>query len=224
MGNDVDYRSAKMATNDPEVESHSLNDGVTGLISILESASSSDPEGIGFISLWSHGTPGRVFEKGHWNGKNRITLNDLSTIEASVNNGDINFAEGAIIFLGACNAGMNLGGTSFAQKLADITGAIVVAADGQVGPKNEKGNNLVYTTFYPKNNHFHWFTKGNSSKKVGSEVNTMSLLKRAKEQTRSIKPIKAKEAAPVSPNSYNNADRKSDQYYSDEFLKWWYKK
>ena len=54
----------------------------------------------------------------------------LDQLDEAVQNGDINFSDGAVIYLGGCNAGtcVDENSISFAQKLANVTGAEVVAA------------------------------------------------------------------------------------------------
>jgi RHS repeat-associated protein len=199
MGRDVRYRGQNLASYDSEIEHTELNNGITGLTKILQNASSTDKDGIGFIALWSHGISGEIFENRNWI-YNSISTNDLELIETSVNNGDINFADGAIIYLGACNAGTNDGnGTSFAQKLANITGASVIAAtNDQVGPKNESKGKLIYTTYYPNKNQFNWFGNKKTPISHGSEADVMSLLNTAKDRTTPAEYLK-----PLPDNSWN---------------------
>ena len=76
-----------------------------------------------------------------------ISSNDLDEIATLVETNKIKFYDNAIIYLGGCNVGtagdiINPSTNEseyivFAQKLADVTGAVVIAANDQVIPKKE---------------------------------------------------------------------------------------
>jgi hypothetical protein len=188
-----------ISSYDNEVEHHNLRNGIEGLISVFKQATAADSEGIGFVSLWSHGVPGGIFDGGDWS-TNIIGSDNLEPLKYAVDNGNINFADGAIIYLGACNAGTDDSeGISFAQKLANITGAIVVAArNDKVGPADESKGNMIYTTYYPKKNQFNKFEKNKKPEAIGGQVDVMHLLSRSKNNTNGLNKME-------SLNTWNDA-------------------
>lgn len=100
----------------------------------------------------------------------------------AIDQGEVKFTKGAILYLGACNVASDKWGTSLAQELANITGCIVVAANDRVGPKDENNGKLRYTVAYPKKNQF--FKLGYSDRKgIGAEIDVMDLLGEAKWRT-----------------------------------------
>ncbi|UII32748.1 hypothetical protein LVD17_02725 [Fulvivirga ulvae] len=94
------------------------------------------------------------------------------------------------------NAGTDWSGEgSFAQELAEATGALVVAAgDDQVGPKDESNGNMVYTTAHPSENQFRVFKAGQTPVGIGSTVDVNVLMNAAERRTseipEKIEPIK----------------------------------
>ncbi|MDR2955263.1 MAG: DUF6443 domain-containing protein [Prevotella sp.] len=197
MGKDVNYRGQLLSRNDNSVEHHNISNGIKGMVSTLKDATASDPEGIGFLSIFSHGAEGQIFGDDWRTNDNSIYSSDLDQLEEAIKNGDISFSRGAIIYLGACNAGTNKRiSTSFAQKLANVTGATVVAANDRVGPKDETNGNMVYTVAHPRKNAF--FNFGNSEPyELSNEVDVMRLLKQAKRMTQqpseNIEPVSSQD-------------------------------
>lgn len=196
MGSDVRYRGEKLANNDSSVEHHQLSGGINGFISILKQATNADSEGIGFISLWSHGSEGMIFAGGDWKN-NSIRSGDLSKLKTAISNGEIVIAKNAIIYLGGCNAGTSDYGIALAQELANATGAIVIAANDKVGPKNETNGNMIYSTYHPRSNNFIQFGLLDEPLHLGPEIDVNHLLNQAKTMTKSIlnsdmQPIKPK--------------------------------
>lgn len=184
MGKDVRYRGDIIAINNSSVEHHSISGGIGGLVSTLKNASSQDPDGIGFMAIWSHGTSNKIMEE---DGAGAITVNDLDNLKNAVDNGEIAFAKGSIIYLGGCNVGWtDKNGKGFAQRLADITGAVVVAANDKVTPIKETNGDMIYSTGHPiyPNSYFWRFGRKKRYKPAeGKQVNVMSLLYEAIEWT-----------------------------------------
>ncbi|PTB96007.1 hypothetical protein C9994_09320 [Marivirga lumbricoides] len=200
IGNDVKYRGQRVE-NKVSGSSHknikSTSKASVEFKSTLKNVSNQDSKGIGFLGVFSHGVPNKIFGKdGYQNG---ISKNDLSQLSEAVKNGDIKFAEGAVIYLGACNAGTGWGDeNSFAQELSEITGASVVAAENdQVGPKDESNGNMVYTTANPSENEFKIYEPGTAAVGIGPTVDVNQLIEIATTRTsdvpQRIEPIKPEE-------------------------------
>lgn len=198
LGSDVRYRGANLVLKVPDAEHTNISANSSakeGIIQRFKDATASDPKGIGFVAVFSHGVPDKLFgQSGYSNG---ITTENLSELEAAVQSGDITFAQGAIIYLGGCNAGtcgsfVDAGGNiiPFGQRLAEITGATVIAAQDQVGPLDETGGNLKFTTYSPKKTQFQAFEQGQEPQGVGSTVDVVELAKRARDRTIKIEKIK----------------------------------
>ncbi len=184
LGQDVRYRGGiftRGVNGSTHTHLSSNRTATNDFVDALREATANDPNGIGFVSIWSHGIPGEAFGSGA--GAGGIESTDLGALETAISNGEISFAQGAIIYLGACNAGTDYTGGSLAQNLADITGVEVVAAvDDQVGSVNESTEILEYTTAYPRDHSFHSFTAGNASQELGSRVEVFGLQNRAQTQ------------------------------------------
>jgi RHS repeat-associated protein len=126
FNSDVNYRAEKLEkANESEVSKKVLttNPGAQ-LAQAFVDASKADANGIGFVAIWGHGSPNNMW------GSNSSTLakDDLDALREAVNNGDINFTDNALIYIGNCNAGTeDENGMSFAQEIADITGVTVIA-------------------------------------------------------------------------------------------------
>lgn len=117
-----------------------------------------------------------------------MEISDLAYLKTAVENGDIVFSKDACILITACNAGSDWDVddgngstrvTSFAQELANITGATVYAGrdvegDGGVAPRTEKrGEEMTYQMRNYKKGSFFKFTKGSEPEDVGNIFNTM---------------------------------------------------
>ncbi len=197
IGADVEYRGKRIA-NKVSGSSHtnisSTDNAAERVVNTLKSESASDPKGIGFLGIFSHGVADKVFGKGgYFNG---MTTADVEDVSSGVTSGEIKFADGAVIYLGGCNAGTDWSGNgSFAQELAEATGALVVAADNdQVGLKDESNGNMVYTTAYPAENEFNVYKAGQSPVGIGPTVDVNVLMNAAERRTsetpKKIEPIK----------------------------------
>jgi hypothetical protein len=188
LGKDVFYRGRELNRIDKSVEHHNISNGIDGFLDVLKNATALDSDGIGFISIWSHGAAGMIFGENWRSTDNYIYSSDLNQLENAIDNEEVIFAADAVIFLGACNAGTDKkNAVSFAQKLANITGATVIAANDRVGPKDESKGNLIYSVSFPKKNKFFEFTS-DGKLEIGSEINVVSLLEQVK-QLQQLVPI-----------------------------------
>ena len=196
LGGDVNYRkpllksiheSAIVETIVAADKQGSPNE-IEQLCGLLKRATAEDPgHTIGFVAIWGHGSYGVVYGY-NGNPRGRIEISDLAYLKTAVDNGDIVFNKDACILITACNAGSDWDVddgngstrvTSFAQELADITGATVYAGrdvegDSGVAPKTEKrGVEMTYQMRHYKKGSFFKFTKGNDPEDVGNIFNTM---------------------------------------------------
>ena len=184
MGYESRYRGEMLSSSQKGVEHYEVNNGAQDLLSILKTATTSDPEGIGFISLWSHGSANGVFGEDFRN--NNIYTSALKELKTAIDNGEIVFHENAIIYIGACNAGTK----DFASTLSQITGAKVIAANDKVTPITENFNEMIYSTGFPRTNSFYEFSLYENPKKIGGRTNVIEWLDKAKRSTSSnIEPI-----------------------------------
>ena len=195
LGGDVNYRksllksiyeSAIVETIVAADKQGSPNE-IEQLCGLLKRATVEDPEHtIGFVAIWGHGSYGVVY--GHGIPTGRMEISDLAYLKTAVENGDIVFSKDACILITACNAGSDWDVddgngstrvTSFAQELANITGATVYAGrdvegDGGVAPRTEKrGEEMTYQMRNYKKGSFFKFTKGSEPEDVGNIFNTM---------------------------------------------------
>lgn len=181
IGADVEYRGRWLARLRDNAAHHHISgsmDAASSFVEALKTASASDPTGIGFVALFSHGDAGVVFGQ----DAGGIVVQDLGEILDAVNSGEITFTEGSIIYLGGCNAGTSCPGGSFAQALANATGASVVASvNDRVGPKTETYAplQLVYTTGEPRQNEFATFTMNGKPVSAGSTADVIGLINQA---------------------------------------------
>ena len=199
MGGDVEYRKSHLRLLNSQAITTSLisptnpkePSEITSLVDVLSQATKNDPNKmIGFIAIWGHGTAGNVY------GSTGITSNptgsletsDLDRIRQAISDGEIVFSPNSIILITACNAGTptstftnpdgTLGEISFAQELADITGAKVIAGrnvsgDGGVSPLNETGGKeMSYQMRDYKKGSFFQFQSGQSPVDIGNTYST----------------------------------------------------
>jgi hypothetical protein len=215
IGSDVKYRGENFVKvfKDVEVVHISAEEKVTPrLISELSRISQSDPNGIGFLAIFSHGAGTSFFANSEEGGyKNRFTYDDLKTSFSG-----IKFTEGGQIYMGGCNLGRDLVQfrdandnivkiSSFAQKMADVTNTTVIAADDKVAPKDE--STFTYQPAHPKTNSFFKFNNGQTQDNIGSSVSVsqeFTFTKRRLENInlKPLEPIKIT-SIPV-PSSNNN--------------------
>jgi RHS repeat-associated protein len=195
LGGDVDYRKSHLKLlHEGALTATISNSNLQGkssmsqFVNVLKTATENDPNGmIGFIAIWGHGTGGNVFGSGG-NGKTGyLDISDLDVLRTAINNGDIVFNENAVILITACNAGTdgivtNEDGitrmTSFAQELADITGAKVIAGrdisgDGGVSPLKEiPGIEMSYQMRNYRQGSFFQFNANQPPVDIGNTYNT----------------------------------------------------
>ena len=159
MGEDVKYRSAFLKATDADIETFHIQlsvDATGKFIDFLTKSTNQDDKGIAFLAVFSHGSSNNIFAKGGF--LKGISSNDLDEIATLVETNKIKFYDNAIIYLGGCNVGtggdiINLSTNKseyvvFAQKLADLTGTIVIAANDQVTPKKDVSEKKLYDIFY----------------------------------------------------------------------------
>lgn len=79
---------------------------------------------------------------------------------------------------------------SFAQELADITGATVYAGrndngEGGVCPKVEKkGSSMTYQMAFPKKGSFYKFKRGESPEEVGDDIDLIKIIEQGTSSTK----------------------------------------
>ena len=190
MGKDVKYRASFIKTHNADVESLNIKNGeiaIGVLVNFLVENTKKDDKGIGFIAIFSHGTPNNIFVKGDFG--NGISSYDLDEIGSLVDNQSIKFFEECVIYLGGCNAGTEedminkdreLEYLTFAQKLADMTNATVIAANDRVTPITEKkdGSEMSYSVSNPNKGSFFLYRKGQDPVSIGGTVNIMDYIKK----------------------------------------------
>ncbi len=194
LGQEFNFRPDNMAFFRNYVKSIKINGGIDDLINALEKALGlklSEINGVSieltnkriiFLAIFSHGFENTIFGDG-----SNINKTDLIKLKELVEAGG--FHSDSVIYLGGCNAGT--GGTnSFAQELANITGATVIAMkdDGVAPTGNERTTKTM--TYGPKygakyNGNFYKFNKGTTPTLIGSSIDVIQLL----DTQRKIDPI-----------------------------------
>jgi RHS repeat-associated protein len=183
---DVNYRAnlLELATAD-EISTAvlTINPGEQ-LAQAFIDASSADENGIGFVAIWGHGSSDAQW--GTASNSNTMTIDDLEALRIAVANGDINFTDNAIIYIGNCNAGTcDENGESFAQEIADITGVTVIAGEGSVGMSKtqatEEEERMEYSMDNTYTQDFKMFEQGEESIELGGVMDVKFLLKRGKQ-------------------------------------------
>ncbi len=162
IGYDVEFRGAVLNNLNAEdvVVFHLKADSPTlakDLMEKLAIVSSLDPEGIGFLAIYSHGSP----DSGIW-GKEIIDGSeesfwysqiafgddgDFKLLTNAVNNGAVNFADKSIIYLGGCNQCLGVKDELYSpsqaerwKKAVNISGdknVSIIGANESVGPKDD---------------------------------------------------------------------------------------
>ena len=190
MGEDVKYRASFIKTHNSDVENLNIKNGEIAigiLANFLVENTKKDEKGIGFIAIFSHGIPNNIFVKGDFG--NGISSYDLDEIGSLVDNQSIKFFEECVIYLGGCNTGtegdmINKEGEveylTFAQRLADMTNATVIAANDRVTPIIEKkdGSEMSYSVSNPQKGSFFLYRKGQNPVSIGRTVNIMDYFKK----------------------------------------------
>lgn len=185
MGQDVQYRISRAEVHAPSAETHRNIDTGEDLINHLKG----DP--IDFWVFFSHGNDSRMFGK---NPKKRTTnyssgltltslaedrqfypkARTLADLEAAIKDGSIQFADDAIIYLGACAVAAANPNTNeiFAQELANVTGATVIAGEHQTEPQVENYQELIYTNIH----HFMEFRPNQAPKLLGPRFHLTKMM------------------------------------------------
>lgn len=170
------YRAKILNLFRAEIQNVKIDPMRGGLMSTLANASKADNE-ISFLALFSHGAANSIWGDHGF----KIRTRDLDNLELCIKLGEINFSKDAVIYLGGCNAGTHKRGRSFAQTLADISGATVYAlVDDSVAPVHEslKFTFLPKMTYGPEHrpdSQFHVFTPQNDSRPIGTTVDLIEL-------------------------------------------------
>jgi RHS repeat-associated protein len=198
MGGDVDYRKSHLTRLHTGAVTKSIvspnlptdPSEITSLVDVLSTATTNDASGtIGFIALWGHGYGGNIYgsEGATTNPTGSLEIADLDGLRTAIANGDIVFADDAVILITACNAGTDVtvpdgaGGTrttSLAQEIADITGAKVIAGrnvsgDGGVSPlKETPGVEMSYQMRNYSQGSFYQFETGLTPVDIGNTYQT----------------------------------------------------
>ena len=194
---DVNYRAERLELlNAGDITKKTLTtDPGTQLAQAFIDASAADENGIGFVAIWGHGTSD--YQWGTASNSTGMEIDDLGALRTAIENGDVSFTDNAIIYIGNCNSGTcNSDGSSFAQEMADITGARVIGGEGSVGVKDESNGNMEYTMYYPKTQNFKMFEARQTPIKLGGTMNIQPLLERGK--TMPIEKMKLKEIKSIS--------------------------
>lgn len=159
----------------------------TGLIALMRGKSirtdklyNKPDKEIMFMAIFSHGA------SDIWGDGDDITKNDLGMIKSYIKDGKLKFNKNALIYLGACNAGTDHDGSgSFAQELANVSGASVIGMmnDG-VAPKGAE-NSESSMIYGPKmgedeGGSFYMFQKGKDPKLIGTKVDVIKLIDQQK--------------------------------------------
>jgi RHS repeat-associated protein len=209
FNSDVNYRAQKLeVANEGEISKKVLTTNpATQLANAFVEASAADKNGIGFVAIWGHGSPNNMWGS----DSNSLDKDDLGALRTAVANGEVDFTDNAIIYIGNCNAGtLDANGRSFAQELADITGATVIAGStdnyddpnrlhrGSVGKKDEKNGNLKYTMWYPKLDNFKEYNAGEQPSQMSGEIDVKYLMMRGKSLP--LEKMKSREASPLTVN------------------------
>lgn len=133
-----------------------------------------------FMAIFSHGA------RGIWGDGYDITKSDLGMIKSYIKDGKLKFNENALIYLGACNAGTDHDGSgSFAQELANVSGASVIGMmnDG-VAPKGAENSesSMIYGPKMGENEGgaFYMFKKGKDPELIGKKVDVIKLIDQQK--------------------------------------------
>jgi len=113
-------------------------------------------------------------------------VDDLDALRTAVENGDVSFTDNAIIYIGNCNAGTcDANGESFAQEMADITGARVIAGEGSVGmtptQAAEESERMEYSMYNPNKQDFKASQQDEEPVELGGTMNVKTLLERGKQ-------------------------------------------
>lgn len=212
FGTDVAYRGALVKKIDNQAVVSNLNSSNTigQFVNAFRKASEADSKGIGFMAIFGHGTANGVF--GADGSTNFLDKDDLSALKTAIANGEVKFAEGSTIYMGNCNAGTcDNNGSNFAQELANITGANVIAGSasnedfqndhhaGSVGKQKESlaEGEMSYNMYLPKVGDFKTFKKGQEPSAIGNIINILPLIMQAKQVRDKIEsiPIKTIETA-----------------------------
>jgi len=185
MGQDVQYRISRAEVHAPSAETHRNIDTGEDIINHLKG----DP--IDFWVFFSHGNDSRLFGKNPrkrtTNYSSGLTLTSLAEkadfypksrtladLEKAIKDGSIKFAEDALIYLGACAVAASNPITNeiFAQELANVTGATIIAGEHQTEPQTENYQELIYTNIH----HFMEFRPNQTPKLLGPRFHLTKMM------------------------------------------------
>ncbi|MEM6262775.1 MAG: DUF6443 domain-containing protein [Bacteroidota bacterium] len=192
MGSDVQYRGRAFKDNVPIAETRHIDPnqkGAATLTSHLRSISSTDREGIGFVAIFSHGSAQKIFPLGGYFANASIGGVDFSPLQEALNQGEITFAEGAVVYLGGCNCGtvrlVSEGQQTFAQELAVALGVDVVAANGSsVTPSNPPTELSVMEYSVNAEDTFTRFSPDGTQVDLGNKINLVDLANQTQSQVK----------------------------------------
>ena len=179
LGHDVHYRGSLLQkiTNGDARHYHSSEANLDKLISILKAASDSDPAGISFLAVFSHGDGYQGTLIGVEGFSSSISIQDYKErLRNEILEGNIKFHQEAMVYFGGCGLGncpividengVNEG-EGFSKITAMITGASTIGGETSVSPYNESNGNMVYTVFSHAKDNFREYSKDGSFKKIG---------------------------------------------------------
>lgn len=188
MGTDVQYRVGRTAEHlcSFEYETQTMADGKI----LLETLKGEESEPVSVWVNFSHGNNSCLFGKDHKKKlcyyssglslypKNRNIYKgnqSLGELKWAVETGAIQFTEKALIVIHACVAGSvnEKEGLIFAQEVADITGATVIAGQHQTEPVLEDEVAMIYSNVHQ----FVKFRPNEMPVLIGKELNLTQLLK-----------------------------------------------
>jgi hypothetical protein len=207
IGSDIKYRGeniSKLQTNLDIVTYHiPSTEGIyENLDKILTGVSSSDPNGILSLIVWSHGSGRSIFANHTLPEalKNKLTKDQVGVFAKG------QYAKGAFIYLGGCNSGtpwkiyMKKSGEivkeeSYAQSVSDVTNVNVISADSQIGPNDESLGNFEYIASDSDAN-FYKYIPNKMKQNLGRTLDVYKEMVKAQREFNSIKkmePIKITE-------------------------------
>ena len=170
----------KEARGGDAITKHFNSGGIDNLVSAFKDATASDPKGIGFVAIWGHGVPGRIWGE---NSGFSVNTSDLSQLNNAIKNGDIKFADQAVIFIGNCNSATCGTGDvrSFAAELSKITGASVIGGNAQVGMGQkpvENSTSMIFWMYNQRTDDFIQFKNGLEVDNLGGKLDVISIMNR----------------------------------------------
>ncbi|MFC4634635.1 DUF6443 domain-containing protein [Dokdonia ponticola] len=182
LGKDVKYRGDILEQAHPGTQNINIQSGgVNSFVDAFRTASASDPEGIAFVAVWGHGYAGTIFGA---QADASVSNSGLSKLNDAIKNGEVNFTDNALIYLGNCNSATCASDDvrSFAAELSKITGATVIGGNasvgvGREGSQIENAESMIYWMYNPNKDNFVSFNDGVSTN-LGGSIDVIRLLNR----------------------------------------------